>query len=164
MSDSHQVPTEDCEGEGGAPFVFRSRPNRSLTRAQERLFFWSVAALCFLTASALALLGYWLVLPFAGLEVGILAWALGELRRHDADFESLLIDGDVVVFEWRSGGQSGRREMNRRWVRVQCGCQAPRTNCRLSLSSHGRATEVGQYLSDEARLQLAARLRRRLQA
>jgi uncharacterized membrane protein len=32
------------------------------------------------------------------------------------------------------------------------------------LSSHGRETEVGHYLSDEARQQLAATLRSKLQA
>lgn len=116
-----------------------------------------------MTASVFALLGYWLVLPFAGLEIGLLAWALSELRRHEQDYESLVIDGDVVVVEWHNGEQSGRREMNRQWVRVNCGCATPGKNCRLSVSSHGRATEVGQYLSDEARLKLAAALRRRLQ-
>lgn len=116
-----------------------------------------------MTASVFALLGYWLILPFAGLEIGLLAWALSELRRHEQDYESLVIDGDVVVLEWLSGEQSGRREMNRHWVRVNCGCTTPGKNCRLSVSSHGRATEVGQYLSDEARLQLAATLRSRLQ-
>jgi uncharacterized membrane protein len=117
-----------------------------------------------MTASAFAFLGYWLVLPFAGLEIGLLAWALSELRRHEGDYESLVIDGDVVVLEWMRGGQSGRREMNRRWVQVNCGCVTRGRNCRLSVSSHGRATEVGQYLGDEARLQLAATLRCRLQA
>lgn len=160
----NQVNTGDCGSETAGAFVFRSSPNCSLTRPQERLFFWSLAALCFMTASAFALLGYWLILPFAGLEIGLLAWALNELRRHEGDYESLVIDGDVVVLEWHSGQQAGHREMNRQWVRVNCGCQAPGKNCRLSVSSHGRATEVGQYLSDEARLQLAATLRSRLQA
>lgn len=117
-----------------------------------------------MTASVFALLGYWLVLPFAGLEIGLLAWALSELRRHEQDYESLMIDGDEVVVEWQNGERSGRREMNRHWVRVNCGCATPGKNCRLSVSSHGRATEVGQYLNDEARLKLATALRRRLRA
>lgn len=160
----NQVTTGDCGSESAGAYVFRSSPNRSLTRPQQRLFFWSVAGLSLTTASTFAFLGYWPVLPFAGLEIGLLAWALGELRRQEGDYESLVIDGDVVVLEWLKGGQSGRREMNRRWVQVNCGCASPGKNCRLSVSSHGRATEVGRYLSDEARLQLAATLRSRLQA
>ena len=157
----------DTEGVGrgsAGAFVLHSRPQCSLTRAQERLVFRSLAALCYGMAIGFAVLGYWLVLPFAGIEIGLLAWALGTLRRRERDYETLTIEGDAVVLEWRSGGRSGRREMNRQWVRVACDCVAPGRSCRLCLCSHGRETEVGLYLSDEARLQLAAILRNKLQA
>jgi uncharacterized membrane protein len=159
-----QVDTEDCAGESAGAFVFQSRPNHSLTRAQERLAFWSLAALCFATAVSFALLGYWLILLFAGLEIGLLAWAFKALRKREGDYETLTIKGDVVVLEWHAGTQGGRREMNRQWARVVCDCSTPGRNCRLSVSSHGRETEVGQYLSDEERLKLAATLRSKLQA
>ena len=159
-----QVNSEDCEGVSAGAFVFQSRPNHSLTHAQQRFVFWSLAAVCLATSSGFALLGYWLTLPFAGLEIGLLAWALEALRRQEGDYETLTIEGDVVVLEWHAGTDGGRREMNRQWARVVCDCRTPGRNCRLSLSSHGRETKVGQYLSDEARLQLAATLRRKLQA
>jgi len=159
----NQVITEDGVGESAGAFVFSSKPNQSLTRPQERLVFWSLAGLCFSTASVFAILGYWLVLPFAGLEIGLLAWAFKELRNREADYESLVINGDAVIVEWHRGDQQGRREMNRHWVRVTCGCRAPGKDCRLSVSSHGQATDLGRHLSDEARLKLAAALRRRLQ-
>ena len=158
-----QVKTEVCAGESAGAFEFHSRPNLSLTRPQERLVFWSLAALCFATASGFAWLGYWPILPFAGLEIGLLAWAFKAIRSREDDYESLMIEGDVVVLEWQCGIHGERREMNRQWARVACNCRTPGRNCRLSLSSHGRATEVGQYLSDEARLRLAATLRSRLQ-
>jgi uncharacterized membrane protein len=158
-----QMNTTDCAGESAGAFVFQSRPNHSLTRTQERLVFWSLAALCFATATGFSLLGYWLVLPFAGLEIGLLAWAFETLRSREGDYEFLVIEGDVLVLEWQAGTRGERREMNRQWARVTCDCKTPGRNCRLSLSSHGRATEVGQYLSDEARLKLATLLRSRLQ-
>lgn len=158
-----QVKTEVSAGESAGAFVFLSRPNLSLTRPQERAVFWSLAALCFATASGFAWLGYWLVLPFAGLEIGLLAWAFRALRSREGDYESIVIDADTVVIEWRCGNDGERREMNRQWARVACNCRTPGRNCRLSLSSHGRATEVGQYLNDEARQQLATLLRSRLQ-
>jgi uncharacterized membrane protein len=159
-----QVNSEDCAGESAGVFVFRSRPNQSLTRTQERFAFWSLAALCGATAVGFSLLGYWPILPFAGLEIGLLAWAFRALRSREGDYETLVIDGDSVVLEWHAGVHGERREMNRQWTRVVCDCRTPGRNCRLSLSSHGRETEVGQYLSDEARLQLAATLRSKLQA
>lgn len=153
----------DALGSAGA-FVFHSRPRCSLTRSQERLFFWGLAGLCFGVAIGFAILGYWLILPFAGMEIGLLGWALESLRNREGDYETLTIDGDAVVVEWRSGRQGGRRELNRHWVHVACHCATPNRNCRLSVSSHGRKTEVGHYLSDEARQQLAATLRSKLQA
>ena len=125
--------------------------------------FWSLAALCFAAASGFAWLGYWLILPFAGLEIGVLAWAFKALRSREGDYEYLRIDGDVVVLEWHCANH-GVTPRNESPVGA-CGMQLQDAgrNCRLSLNSHGRATEVGQYLSDEARLQLAAMLRSRLQ-
>jgi uncharacterized membrane protein len=158
-----QVKTEGCAGESAGAFVFRSRPNLSLTRPQERLVFWSLAGVCFAVASGFAWLGYWLILPFAGLEMGLVGWALKTMRSREGDYELLVIDGDVVMLEWHCGKRGERRELNRQWVRVECTCSTPGRNCRLSLCSHGRASEFGQYLDDEARQQLAATLRSRLQ-
>jgi uncharacterized membrane protein len=158
------VDTEGVAHRATDAFVFHSRPCCSLTLTQERLLFLSLVVLCFGVAMGFAALGYWLILPFAGLEIGLLAWALGELRSREGDYESLTIDGDAVLLEWQQGRQTGRREMNRLWARVECDCAAPGRNCHVSVSSHGHETEVGHYLSDEARLQLAATLRSKLQA
>ena len=157
-----QLHTEGVARRSTGTFVFHSRPHCSLTRKQQCLVFWSLVGVCFGTATVFAVLGYWLVLPFAGLEIGLLAWALETLRSHEGRFETLTIDGDTVRLEWCAGTRNASREMNRQWVQVQCDCTAPGRNCRLSVSTHGRATEVGHYLSDEARLQLAATLRNRL--
>ncbi|MHB1084066.1 MAG: DUF2244 domain-containing protein [Thiobacillus sp.] len=159
-----QVVTEGVEWNSAGAFVFHSRPRCSLTRWQERLVFWSLVLLCFGAGIGFATLGYWLILPFAGLEVGLLAWALDALRNREADYETITIDGNCVVLEWRTSNRDGRRELNRQWVRVACNCSTPGRNCRLSMSSHGRETEVGHFLSDEARLQLAATLRNELRA
>ncbi|AAZ96277.1 probable transmembrane protein [Thiobacillus denitrificans ATCC 25259] len=159
-----QVDPEDCVGEAAGAFVFRSRPNCSLTSAQEQLALWSLAAPCGAAAIAFALAGYWIILLYAGLQVGVLAWAFRALRERKDDYERLTIDGDRVVLEWRSRKREGRRELNRQWTRVRCTCAAPGRNCRVGVCCYGRETLVGQYLSDEARLRLAATLRSKLQA
>ena len=156
--------TQGVAHRSAGAFVFHSRPRCALTPTQQRLLFLSLVILCFGVAMGFAALGYWLILPFAGLEIGLLAWALGELRSREGDYESLIVDGDAVLLEWRQGTQTGRREMNRLWVRVECDCAAPGRNCHVSVSSHGHEIEVGHYLSDEARQQLAATLRSKLQA
>ena len=153
---------EDGAGGSAGAFVFQSRPHFSLTRARERLVFWSLAALCLTAPLVFAAMGYWMMLPFAGLEIAVLAWAFAVLRRREGDYEILVIDGDEVVLERHAGGRNERRVLNRRWAQVDCACAAPGTHCRLALRSHGRATELGTYLSDADRVKLAAVLRSRL--
>ncbi len=51
-------------------------PNCSLDARSALLFFGSVCAVSFGIAGALALAGMWPILPFAGLEMLLLAWAL----------------------------------------------------------------------------------------
>src|SRR3569833_730740 len=128
-----QVNTEDCEGVSAGAFVFQSRPNHSLTHRQQQLVLWSLATVCFVTASGFALLGYWLILPFAGLEIGLLAWSLVTLRSREWDYETLTIDGDVIVLEWHAGTYGERREMNRQWVCVFCVCGSSGCFCCLCL-------------------------------
>ncbi|MCA1978257.1 MAG: DUF2244 domain-containing protein [Thiobacillus sp.] len=149
--------------ETAGAYVFHSRPRCALSQGQERRVFWTLAAGAFGIALGFSALGYWLVLPFAGLEVGLLAWAFDALRAREGNYETLTIEGDAVVLEWRKEDGCGRRELNRRWVRIESDCSAPGRHCRISVCSHGCGTEVGQYLNDEARLQLAATLRSRLQ-
>lgn len=143
-------------------YVFLSRPNHSLTPGQSRLLFWSLAFVSLGSASLLSALGYWLVLPFAGLEIGLLAWALDHLRLHAADYESLTIAGDKVTLEWRRAGVEGHRELNRCWACVDCACRAPGRDCHVSVRSHGDGTEVGLFLPDDQRLALARTLQRHL--
>ena len=138
---------------GGYAFV--SRPNRSLSPRQQGLMFWSVAIPCLGIASIFAGLGYWLMLPFAGLEVGLLAWAFESLRTHDQDYESIAIQGDRLILEWREAGHTRRRELNTHWTQAQCVCEKNNNNCRFCVSAHGEAIELGRYLNDQGRIKLA---------
>ena len=85
-------------------YKFISGPNRSLSLRQRQFAFWGVAAPCMGIALFFASLGYWLMLPFAGLEIGLLAWAFESLRAHDEDYESITIQGDRLSLAWRDGG------------------------------------------------------------
>lgn len=125
--------------------------------------FWSLVVVCFGAALVFAAQGYWLVLPFAGLEIGVLAWAFEALRQREHDFESIVIDHDTVVLEWRQGEQQGRRELNRLWSQLECVCRAPGRDCHVHIRSQGCETELGRFLNDEARVKLAHSLQMQLQ-
>jgi uncharacterized membrane protein len=143
-------------------YAFFSRPNRSLTRRQQNGVVLVVAAPCAGIALLFATLGYWLVLPFAGLEVGLLLWAFAQLRAHDADYESITICGDRVQLEWCEAGKLHRRELNTVWTRVEHDKNGLAGHGGLSLRSRGEATELGRFLSESDRIELAGVLRARL--
>lgn len=143
-------------------YAFISRPNRSLNPVQQRLVFWGVAIPCMGIASIFAGMGYWLMLPFAGLEMGLLAWAFENLRAHNEDYESITIQGDRLIVECREAGQKSRREMNTHWTQAECVCEQNENKCQFCVRSHGEAIELGRYLDDQGRIKLAKAIRANL--
>ena len=143
-------------------YVFVSRPNRSLGHRQMRWVFWGVALPCMGIASFFAGLGYWLMLPFAGLEMGLLAWAFERMRAHDADYESITIQGQQLIVESCNGGHTLRREWNTCWTRAECVCLQHERNCRFCVWSRGEAIELGRHLDDQGRIKLARTVRAKL--
>ena len=141
---------------------FESRPNCSLPGASRKLAFWAIATVSLGVASGFCLVGCWPVMPFAGLEVGVLAWAFEVIRRRESDYENLVIDRDRVSITTRREGRVERRELNALWTRVRVVCDGPGTNCRLLIRSEGLDTEVGRHLNDEGRIELAQVLSKEL--
>ena len=136
-------------------------PNCSLTPRGARIFVGSVAALTFGVALFFALQGFWPVLPFAGLEVALLTWAVRASRRKGSQREVILVSDENVVIERRGPGGSWRTVFPRHWSRVTLrDPQAALHPSRLTIASHGRACEVGRFLTEEERRGLADRLRR----
>jgi len=74
-----------------SPFVHLSVPNRSLGPAARRWVLVAIAATPLGIAAAAWAIGAWLVMPFAGLEIAVLALAFHIVATHDADFERLEI-------------------------------------------------------------------------
>ena len=143
-----------------AELRFELAPNCSLTPQAARLFVGSLAFLTFGVAIFFALRGFWPVLPFAGLEIGLLAWAVQSSRRQGAEREVILVSEENVTVERRRAAGSRRTVFPRHWSRVTLrGPQAALHPSRLTIESHGRACEVGRFLTEEERRGLAERLR-----
>jgi uncharacterized membrane protein len=136
-------------------------PNCSLTPQGARLFVGSTAAATFGLAGFLALQGLWPVLPFAGLEIGLLAWAVRSSMRRGEEREVIVVSESDVVIERRAPSGSGLTVFPRHWARVKLRDPRPSTRpSSLVIESHGRACEVGRFLTEEERRSLARRLQR----
>ncbi|MGO9443197.1 MAG: DUF2244 domain-containing protein [Thiobacillaceae bacterium] len=152
------------EGQADQPQAcrFESRPNCSLHGTSRKLAFWLIASVCMGVASGFCLVGYWPVMPFAGLEIGVLAWAFDVIRRRESDYERLEIDQDRVMLVTRREGKIESRDLNRYWTKVIVQCDRPGADCHVLIRSAGKDSEVGCHLSDRERLELAQLLKKQL--
>ena len=139
---------------------FDLTPNCSLTPRGARVFFAAVCVPTFGIAGIAAVLGFWPVLPFAGAEMLLLAWALYANMQRRFEHETIDVSETQVVIEY-SRGETKRFVFPRHWARVKIRRpKSPLHRHQLVIESHGRACEVGQFLSEEERQRLAAELRR----
>lgn len=136
------------------------RPNVALTRGQTLLAFGVIAATSLTVAVAFAAAGFWPVLPFAGLEIGLLGWAL----RATADRARL--EEVIVLRAGRIEVQQGRHRQTNwvfdgYWTEVALEPPAHRWYAsRLWLRSRGTEVELGRFLQDDERAELARMLKR----
>jgi uncharacterized membrane protein len=135
-------------------------PNCSLSPQGARVFVGSLALVTFGVAGFFALQGFWPILPFAGIEIGLLAWAVRSSMRRGSEREVIVVSEDEVVIERRAPSGSRRTVFPRHWARVTLRAPQPAQHpSRLLIESHGRACEVGRFLTEDERQRVAARLR-----
>ena len=143
---------------GDKHFSSNAIPNRSLSAAGRRLWLALMATTILFLAVAASLIGAWPVLPFAGLEIGLVWFAFSRIAAHDADFESLRIENDEFELKCQNGKKRFVISGNAQWVVVECKMQGSR--CSLTLRYRGQEAVFGQLLNDVERQELAMRLRR----
>jgi uncharacterized membrane protein len=134
-------------------------PHCSLSTRGALLFFGSVCLPTFGVASAATALGFWPVLPFAGAEMLLLGWALRSNMQRRFERETIDVSESEIVIEYARGNPQ-RVVFPRHWAQVKIRRpKSPLHRCQLVIESHGRAYEVGKFLSEEERHQLAAELK-----
>jgi uncharacterized membrane protein len=134
-------------------------PHCSLSVRGALVFFGSVCLVTFGVAGAATLMGYWPVLPFAGAEMLLLGWALRSNMQRRFERESIHVTETEIVIE-DAHAIPRRVVFPRHWARVKIRRpKSPLHRGQLVIESHGRSREVGKFLTEEERLQLADELR-----
>jgi uncharacterized membrane protein len=139
--------------------VYELRPNCSLSVRGALLFFGTLCLTCFGIAGFFVARGFWPVLPFAGLEMLVLGWALAWSMRARHRLQRVRISYGHVEIEL---SERRRRELvvfPRHWSKVTL--RVPRSALhpsRLVVECQGRSFEIGGFLTDDERRALAARL------
>jgi uncharacterized membrane protein len=152
----HVPPIED----GGGAFSVTVKRNCSLSPRALLLLLAATAAVSFAIGIGFALVGAWMVLPFAGLEVLAVAAAFYANGRHAGDFERISLERGVLRVEVREGDAVREHEFNPAWARLlvrETGGAA-----RAFIRAHGRELEIARHLTPPARGQLVRALDERL--
>ena len=143
------------------PLSIEIRPNCSLTVRTAGVFFASACAVPVGLGGVLALKGFWPILPFAGLEMALLAWALKVALERRFHSQTITVTERDVSVESRERARTARVVFPRHWAQVKLRRPAARLHpSRLTIESHGRQCELGSFLTEEERRGLALRLQR----
>jgi uncharacterized membrane protein len=136
-------------------------PNCSLSVRQAGFFFGSVCFISFAIAGMLAIQGFWPVLPFAGLEMLVLGWALKTSLGRRFHRQTITVSDADVSVESRDRLYCSQVVFPRHWAQVKLRRPASRLHpSRLTIESHGRQCELGSFLTEAERRGLALRLQR----
>jgi uncharacterized membrane protein len=134
-------------------------PNCSLSVPGAMMFFGSLCLVSFTIAGFMALRGFWPVLPFAGLEMLLLGWALKVSLARRFHRQTITVTDDDVSVELRDRTHYAQVVFPRHWAQVKLRRPASRLHpSRLTIESHGRQCELGSFLTEEERHGLALRL------
>ena len=134
--------------------------HNALSALQARWFLITVAVGPLLTAGYCVWQGFWPVLPFAGLELGLVWWALRWSMYKGRRRETILVSPDFITVLAQVGTTQANTRFPRHWTRVRlCAASSALHPCRLYLESQGRASEVGSFLTEDERRNLATRLK-----
>jgi uncharacterized membrane protein len=142
---------------------FVIRPNRSLSWRGNQLFFAYMAAVSLGIAGVFALQGMWMVLPFAGFEMLVLAIVLHQCCVRSSRQEVVSIAGNEVQVAVGRNRPERCCTFRRCWARVILDPAITKGYpSRLFIRSHGRQVEIGACLPDDERRALAVALKKAL--
>jgi uncharacterized membrane protein len=133
-------------------------PNCSLTPREARQFFALCAGGSLTVAAFFVANGYWPVLPFAGLELALLAFALWASLRRRHHVQTVEIGETEITITTRDPRGERASQFSRHWAKVTLRDPRGWQPSRLLIESHGRACEIGAFLTEEERRALGRRL------
>jgi uncharacterized membrane protein len=136
-------------------------PNCSLSARGAAIFFALTCIAPLGIGALLALEGFWPVLPFAGLELALLGWALNVCLERRFHRQTITVTERDVAVESCVRERCSRVVFPRHWAQVKLRRPAAWHHpSRLTIESHGRQCELGSFLTEEERRGLALRLQR----
>lgn len=102
------------------------------------------------------IIGAWPVLPFAGLELALVATAFWVVGLHDADYERLELSDGMFLWERRDGKSVREMRGNMAWAQFESSNHGGRML--IVLRYAGQSVAVGSGLTEEGRIIFAEKV------
>lgn len=142
---------------------FLIRPNQSMSCRGTILFVTVMCVSSFGIAGWFMALGAWMVLPFAGLEMLVLGVGVYFCFSASRREETITLSADELRIERRHRHVKQVWVFQRYWAKVVMWQDLKSWYpSRLFIRSHGRSVEIGAWLTEPEREQLAMDLRHAL--
>ena len=158
---SQEIPRQELAFQGqGSGFSLLLKRNCSISPSGLLWAFGWIAVVTMGIAAAFAAVGAWVILPFAGIEIVALGIAFGINARHAGDYERIQLGEGSVKVEVCESDSIRCHEFNAAWASVKVAGEG--SSMRVLLGVPGRSLEIGRHLQEQARLDLAGELAKRL--
>lgn len=135
--------------------------NCSMSPRQVAIAYGVLCLFTFSIASVFAVRGMWLVLAYALLETAGLALALLHYARHATDQEHIALTEGCLLVERIEAGERAQVRLDPYFTRVALPTRRQRL---IQIESRGVRLEVGGFVSEQMRKQVAGELRAELRA
>jgi uncharacterized membrane protein len=138
--------------------------NCSMTPRQAARAYAVLCALSLTIALAFFLHGIWIVLAFSLLELACVGLALLLYARHALDRERIALSSECLLVECVQAEVRSQARLDPLWTRVLGADAAPGGSRRtlITLESRGVRVEVGRFVCEAQRRQVARELRQAL--
>lgn len=154
----------DVEGreQSATDLIIEARSNLSMSLDGLTAVFAGLCALSLLVVAWPVILGLWPILLAAVLHLAVVGWCFRAAWRGNWARERLQLDGNRLIIEQFRLGRQARSEWPLAWTRIQ-----PESGrfgeLRVFVSHQGRRQEIGSFLPQSERAELADRLKSMLQ-
>ena len=138
--------------------------NCSMTPRQVARAYAVLCSLSLAVALAFLLHGVWIVLAFSLLELGCVGLALVLYARHALDRERIALSSDCLLIECVQADIHSQARLDPLWTRVltadaAAGTPGATRRALITLESRGVRVEVGRFVNEAQRRQVARELR-----
>ena len=138
-----------CEKDGDLTLIIL-QPNRSASWQQTRKFLFLVGGTTLLVATIWSIAGAWMVLPFAGLEVAVLAYVMYRVSYSTYQLQVIRVEKHQVVVEQGVDGPTQRWRFQRPDVHISVVEPRNPVDCMaLSLVQPEQELAIGTFLNQE---------------